>query len=269
MMLPKQTEHTEASHHVYSSSNPDQSFVVQKATPCDDEIVCTASESGSENCLAMVSASYSGMHDRDDAIREIKRMASHAPPGKLFGVWTKVERAKKHIADMNRAVGIFDNSGAYKIGTKHDPYTRKLIYYLTGVEEVPTEITQVASDAIGNLITALDHLAFCLYREHTPGGAGRGVQFPIARDATTMAKYKSSCAGKVKGIAPHVADAMFALEAYQGGKAHQLWVLNELNNLSKHRALIAVGSHFRSLNLGSEMERMMQKHLGSLPKTIR
>ena len=54
-------------------------------------------------------------------------------------------------------------------------------------------------------------------------------------------------------------DAFDATEPYKGGKGHQLWVLNELNNIFKHRRLnVAVGAS-ESVNLGSYIAEYTRK----------
>src|SRR5207249_4895115 len=80
-------------------------------------------------------------------------------------------------------------------------------------------------------------------------------------------RYKADRQRKVQGMLQPAIDAIDAIEPYKGGKGHQLWVLQELNNLSKHRELIAVGSAFRSVDLGGHMLREMGKTLGrALPE---
>jgi hypothetical protein len=184
-------------------------------------------------------------------------------PDPLAGIRSKIERAKKHVSDLEVAIRAFLDSGPYKVGTKRDPDTRKLIYYVTHVKDVPTDVTQIAGDAIGNMVSILDHLAFRLYKKHTPAGDGRHVYFPIAKNARNAAVYVTERERKVKGIEPTVViPALDALEPYKGGKGHQLWVLNELNNLAKHRELIAVGSRFRSMDLGAVVMPLLEKLIG-------
>src|SRR5581483_520630 len=61
-------------------------------------------------------------------------MVSITANERLALINVKVERAKKHIADLNREIISFFNSDPYKVGTKHDPQTRKLVYYITSVQ---------------------------------------------------------------------------------------------------------------------------------------
>jgi hypothetical protein len=184
---------------------------------------------------------------------------------RLIGIRAKLERTKKHVADLDDAIRTFLASNPYKVATKHDPKTRKLIYYVSHVEEVPVGIIpQIAADAIGNMVSILDHLAYGLFLKDTggTGGPGRHVYFPIGANATNATDYKTSRERKVKGMAQATIDALDDLEPYQGGKGHQLWVLNELNNLTKHRDLIAVGSRFRSMDLGAHVMATFRKAFG-------
>jgi len=47
---------------------------------------------------------------------------------RLKHVTLKIKRAEKHVADLERELRAFLESGPYKVGAKHDPATRKLIY---------------------------------------------------------------------------------------------------------------------------------------------
>src|SRR5437879_3159666 len=132
----------------------------------------------------------------------------------LVGIRGKIERTKKHVADLNAAIRAFLDTAPYKIGTKHDPDTRKLIYYVSHVEEVPSEISQIVGDALGNMVSILDHLAYRLFLKGGSGGDGRHVYFAITGNATSAAEYITQRERKVKGMPDLVIDALDALEPY-------------------------------------------------------
>jgi len=186
----------------------------------------------------------------------------------LAGIRSKIKWAKKHVADLNSTIRDFLDARPYEVGANRDPNTRKPVYKVTNVKDVPCDISHLAGDTFSSLISILDHLAFRLYKKHSPTGDGRSVYFPISRKAKTTAEYVTSCEGKVQGIEPTVVvPDLLSVEAYQGGKGHNLWVLNELNNLSKHRELVTVGSQFRSMDIGGHLIRSMAKMLGgALPE---
>lgn len=193
---------------------------------------------------------------------------SSPTPSKLINIRSKIGRTNKHIADLETAIQDFMATNPYKVGVKRDTDTKKLVYYVSHVEDVPSDITQIAGDAIAGMVSILDHLAYQLFLTGGTGGPGRHIYFPIAKDATDATQYTDERKRKVKGIPPHVVAALDALEPYQTGKGHQLWVLNELNNLSKHRDLIAVGSRFRSMDLGAHVMALMEKVIGKALPSI-
>jgi hypothetical protein len=176
---------------------------------------------------------------------------------RLSLIETKIDRANKHIADLDIARKAFLETKPYAVSTKRDPQTRRLIYYVTKVDQTPIALASAAGDILHNLRSALDHLAYQLFLVG-PGGAGGGkgnrVYFPIARDA---AEYKRDSRQKMKGLHQHAIDAINAIEPYGGGTGNDLWTLHALNNVDKHRLLVTVGGSFQSVGIGSLLSRSL------------
>jgi hypothetical protein len=187
--------------------------------------------------------------------QEIKSMIADE---RIALIQVKVERAKKHVVDLESAVRAFLDSGPYKVGTKRDPQTRKLIYYLTNVQYVPVEVASIAGDAIHNLRSVLDYVAqqlFLLGPNRAAGPASHDY-FPIGNDA---ADYKSKLDGIVKDLRPNAVKVLRGIEPYKGGKWHELWVLHRLDIIDKHRLFVTVGSALHSVNVGAHMQAAMEK----------
>src|SRR4051812_42882611 len=113
-----------------------------------------------------------------------------SPPttsGKDVDIRLRIERAKKHIVDLNTAIVAFNATGPYEVGAKRDPDTRKPIYYVKEVKPTPAEFSLIAGDAIQNLRSSLDHLAWLLVKANG-GTPGDSTQFPIYKD---LKKYES------------------------------------------------------------------------------
>ena len=167
---------------------------------------------------------------------------------RLKHVTLKVKRAKEHTEDLGRELRAFLESGPYKVGTKHDPETRNLIYYVTSVEPVPDCLPLIAGDAIQNLMTALDHLAYQIVCKDTGDNPPNPnwIYFPIADDAK---KYEAKKRGKMEGVLQKSLDAIDAVKPYKGGNDF-LWALYRLNNIEKHRLLLTVGSQAAGIGLG-------------------
>ncbi|MGC1184399.1 MAG: hypothetical protein WBA31_04500 [Candidatus Dormiibacterota bacterium] len=174
-------------------------------------------------------------------------------------IQAKVEPAKKHVNDLESEVHAFLATNPYKVGTKHDPDTRKPLHYLASVKDTPIEAATLTGDAIQNLRSALDHLVHHLVQVGTgrPGPFYHS-EFPIFDSATG---YKAGKGRKVQGASPEAVTAIDALNPYKGGN-DTLWQLHKLNLVDKHRFLITVGSNFRSVDLGGFGFRRL---LASLP----
>ena len=124
-------------------------------------------------------------------------------------------------------------------------------YYVSQVDGVPTEILLILGDAIQNLRTALDHLAQQLYLVGTGSSdLATDTSFPIA---DTVSIHQSLLRKSVKGMRREAVDAICALEPYKDAKGHQFWVLHKLNNIDKHRALVAVESYFGAYNASAHL----------------
>jgi hypothetical protein len=175
---------------------------------------------------------------------------------RLARIRIKIERAIKHMHELQAEVQSFLDMQPYKVGVKRDPDTRRLIYYVLSVEQPPPLIAAITGDILQNLRSALDHLAYHLADIGTAGkGPFRHIYFPISENAT---KYHADLPKKVKGIRPDAIKAIDALKPYGGGN-DIFWRLHRLNNIDKHRLLVTVGSAYNSVNIGPMMHRTMKQ----------
>ena len=169
---------------------------------------------------------------------------------RLAEIQKKVGRAKQHHTELVAKIVAFRNTNPFIIDTKRDPVTRRLIYYLSSVREIPVELSLIAGDIFHNLRSALDHLAYQLLLV----GAGNGnfhVAFPIGDDQADFNKKRP----RAKGLRQDALDAIDNLQPYRGGN-DKLWQLHELSKIDKHRLLVTVGSAFRSLDIGAHGRHM-------------
>ncbi len=175
-----------------------------------------------------------------------------AAGNRLEGVEAKVKRAKHHVRELNDVLQAFFAAHPYVIGTKRNPETRQLIYYLVSVREVPTMVDVIAGEVLQNLRSALDHLAYQLVLVGTAQpGPFNHVYFPIFNSAK---EYESGKLGQIKGMRQDAIDAIDAIKPYKGGN-DTLWQLHRLNVVDKHRLLVTVGSSFQSLDIGPTLSR--------------
>lgn len=171
--------------------------------------------------------------------------------------WTsKIDRAKKHLEELQKEIDTFFKLQPYKISTKRDPETKRHIYYLTDVMNVPDKIALISGDVIQNLRSALDHLAYDLFVQENKGAlSAKHIYFPIEKDLPSYEREKER---KTKGISSEKLKLIDSIKPYKGGN-NTLWALATLNNIDKHRLLITVGSTFGSVDIGTLMVAQMRK----------
>jgi len=170
---------------------------------------------------------------------------------RLKHITQKTKRAREHIAELDRQLHAFFDNSPYKVGARRDSQTRKLIYYVTDAQPIPDCIPLIAGDAIQNLMSALDHLAYQIVCSDTGDNPPNPnwIYFPIADD---VSKYEDKKHGKMAGASQETFDAIDAVQPYKGGN-DSLWALYRLNNIEKHRLLLTVGSHAAGIHLGQLM----------------
>jgi len=155
----------------------------------------------------------------------------------------KIERANKHIAELEEFVlgsGVFHGKS---IRLDSDAKTGKPRFDFRPFSIYEPQIPAITGDAVHNLRSALDHLAYHLVMVGTDKGEMRTegwekIQFPITHGADS---YKSNrTAGKVQGMERKAIEAIDALKPYKGGN-EPLWLLHKLDNTDKHSFILPIG----------------------------
>jgi hypothetical protein len=174
-------------------------------------------------------------------------------PSILESARVKIERASKHIVDLEAAIAKFFERRPYSVVAYIDA-DRRATYCLKHIEPIDLCIPAIAGDAIQNLRTALDYLAGALWRR-TNSGEWKGY-FPISDSA---AKYKAEGLGKMKGMGQDAIDAIDAVEPYGGGKGDMLWRLHSLSIIDKHRLPLTVAGANLGIHLPSLYPELFPK----------
>lgn len=178
---------------------------------------------------------------------------------RLALIRVKIERAKKHICDLQGERKGFLDTKPYVFGAQRYPQTRKPVYYMVSVQDIPGRLGAIAGDVLHNLRSALDHLAYQLVFVGTGGrGPFKHVYFPIFECSK---KYEAGKMGKVQGMRPDAIKAIDETKPYKGG-TDALWQLHRLDNIDKHRVIIIIGSEFHSMDVSPLLLRMLR---GMLP----
>jgi hypothetical protein len=127
-----------------------------------------------------------------------------------------------------------------------------LTAYATLPEQPPTyPISLLIADTLHNLRSALDVLAYALAAAFTkqplPEEIAKDSEFPIIGDENRKGKlgvgsdlFKSSAPRKIRGWDPRAQALVERAQPYRGKhgfRTHPLWLLHDLDRISKHRLL--------------------------------
>ncbi|OSZ67162.1 hypothetical protein CAP39_12075 [Sphingomonas sp. IBVSS1] len=149
----------------------------------------------------------------------------------------KLDRACKHISDLEAAIIALEASDLYSITFEQNKGLGSAELKFQSLHQMDKSINALIGDAVGNLRSALDYLFFPIAVRC--GADPTKVTFPFASD-------KKGFSGEVRSPNRQLTDELIVIfdgiEAYQGGAGHSLWAINKLRNIDKHRLLIAVAN---------------------------
>jgi hypothetical protein len=156
---------------------------------------------------------------------------------RIVNIRHKLQRARKHLHDLHAAVEAFRESKPYKICAKPHPVKqiRHTVLCVESVQPLPPEIPLIIGDAVHNMRSCLDHLAWqlVLANGNTPD---RATYFPIldpAKDPSPKVKAETG-----KGMSDDARDLIWQLQPRVSG-LNKLWQLHQLDIFDKHRLVIA------------------------------
>jgi hypothetical protein len=182
--------------------------------------------------------------------------------------WLKIERANKHLSELEDAVRRYSDSVPYEaVGGVHDEHDRHdIAYSLRITRKSDVEIAAIVGDTAHNARSALDHTAVALASRKRH----RAAAFPIevtediwlkdgrrycSRDHRARRSYRS----RVEGMDPRAQAIIKAAQPYNhGGEAHILAVLSKLENADKHQRSVITASVISDAVVGV--------HLGGIAK---
>jgi hypothetical protein len=167
-----------------------------------------------------------------------------SPSDRVATVGHKVERAEKHVLDLQDALQAFLDSRPYEVVREYNPDTGEFSYRVARVMPTRPGIMLIAGDAIHNLRSALDHLIWQLVKANGQE-PGRANEYPIFE---CPERYEAEKGRKIQGVGDIAANAIDATQPYKGGN-DEFWILKELDNIDKHRELIGTGWAFKNVNL--------------------
>lgn len=171
----------------------------------------------------------------------------------LDGTKIKVARGSHHIESLRALASAYLDSSPFSLTAVEEP-NDDLVWRVRVHREVPVDWSTIVGDAIHNLRSALDHLAWQLV---VIGGAqpDRDTCFPIG--SASPAALRSSLAKSMNGASPKAHRFIERLRPYRGGNS----LLNQLHALDivdKHRLVLVVGAAQTQLVIKMKMPILEQ-----------
>jgi hypothetical protein len=146
----------------------------------------------------------------------------------------KVERAYRHIHELNHVLDEFLQTDFYTAGMEENPDTGRYTFRVSMASQLPAEIPLSMGDAVHNMRSALDHLAAGIVRR--AGLSGKHTYFPFDEERQGLITRLNK--GPIKQACPGIKDIIVdKVKSYRGGNT-PLWELNKLDNIDKHNLLI-------------------------------
>lgn len=194
--------------------------------------------------------------------------------------WRRLNRAYDHIQALDRSIQGWLDGDAYRIVKEHDPEIRRTAY-VARIGAIPDDWQDLVGEAVHNMRSALDHLAFALnatgYADAKNGAAipperenkssfpifGNISQAGVAMDGEgafeTSTSHRDMPAGAVSVIEQ--------LQPYKRGKDFRLdplWAIHELSRVDKHRIDLGVSASLPQQSIDSiHFEAVTEAALGA------
>jgi hypothetical protein len=167
-------------------------------------------------------------------------------PADITGVELKIERAKKHLRDLETTLEGFGKTDPYAVVVEDNPESGYREHKVIRAEAPPACLALICGDVIHNLRSALDHLIRQLIIANPRSGIDPDnvrSEFPVG---ATKANYESRRAGNTNGISKTALRVLDGLKPYKGGN-DALWAIHYLDIVDKHRLLLTVSAANRGM----------------------
>jgi hypothetical protein len=144
----------------------------------------------------------------------------------------KLQRAEKHVRDMQTLFSSFMQTHPYRLAINREGNVSVI---RVAVDPLPDEIRLIIGDAIHNVRVVADHLYWELLGVDK-GTQDRWAKFPVG---DSRESFEAAARG-AKTPRQDTRDFLATLGVYPGGPRDVLYAIHLLNNVDKHRVILAV-----------------------------
>jgi hypothetical protein len=157
----------------------------------------------------------------------------------------KVQRANRHIQELDTELRSYSEGGCYGIDIKYKPDLTDTIIFLCPTKPIPDCLPLIVGDIVHNLRTAFDHVATAAYIDQSLNPDK--IHFPFREPPDEFVSNKGAVKVFLDAIEialPGARDCILnEIQPYKNGKLG-VYPLNNLDGIDKHKQLILV-SHLQ------------------------
>jgi len=154
----------------------------------------------------------------------------------------KIDRAKKHIADMQTAILVLEKSKTATVQRNTETRYQELVHDIPGWETALLNMSLIAGDALHNLRVALDYAWASAIERYVPNAVSGFNKFPVLR--TRKEVEAALCGIKIDTACPALFDAVLSeisnVQPYERGQNGVIWALHQLDIFDKHLLLLGL-----------------------------
>jgi hypothetical protein len=166
----------------------------------------------------------------------------------------KIERANKHIADVNKLISALPKSHVSTVELNPNPPGNEAIKHdIRNRDKIVDNLALIIGDAVHNLKCALDYAWIGALERFVPDALGNFAKFPVF---STRYKLENALVGrKINTAAPKLYKRIVCdIQPYHGGN-DSIWAVHRLDILDKHRLLVPVIEFVSITGIEVENER--------------
>jgi len=163
----------------------------------------------------------------------------------LTSATLKRRRAKEHLDNLKARIEAFTNETSQSVTADFNEQSREYVLYAHIGGEPDRSWPLLVGEFLHNLRSSLDAIMWQLAIPNPVNPSA--IQFPIFKDAVErreagrrISGYDKSGLRQLQDVDPTAEPVVKALQPCfaKGPEAHPLWILNQLNNIDKHRTVL-------------------------------
>jgi hypothetical protein len=168
----------------------------------------------------------------------------------LSSARTKVARAREHMKAIKGATNAFFDANPYEVGHRVEAEGRIHVFFLDSYSPPPEALGLLVGDAVHNLRSSLDHVAFALAQDGArkagrtmSQGQIRSIQYPIQSAQNDFKEHVRKGRLKYVQSGPKALIEMYQPYNINRKEPHRSapGVLASLDNADKHRLIPTLG----------------------------